>query len=244
MRLKSFAVRGLVASAGTLAVLGLAASPAWAHVSVAPSTTAAGAYTLLTFGVPHGCDHSATTKVKIQMPEEIFAVTPSVNPNWTVEKAMVALDKPVTDAHGAQITERVDAVVYTAKTPLPADLRDAFVLSLQIPTDAVDKTLIFPTVQICEKGETAWVQVPDAGQDPHSLDYPAPSFTVTAAADEHGAPEASQSPEPEASETPVAESTNAKASDDSKGLAVAGLVSGIAGVGLAGVALATRRRSA
>jgi uncharacterized protein YcnI len=247
MRLKSFPVRGLAAAAGIVAFLGLAASPAWAHVGVTASTTAAGQYTLLTFSVPHGCDGSATTKVKIQMPEEIYAVTPSVNPNWTVEKAKVALDKPITDAHGAQITERVDAVVYTAKAPLPSDLRDAFVLSLQIPKETEGKTLVFPVVQECEKGEAAWVQLPEAGQDPHSLDFPAPSFTVTAANDDHGSPAAdpSASPSPDASETPVADSSGTKATGDSwKGIAVAGLVTGIAGIAVGAVALATRRRSA
>lgn len=247
MRLKSFSARSLAAAAGTIAFLGLAASPASAHVGVAASTTVAGQYSLLTFSVPHGCDGSATTKVKIQMPEEIYAVTPSVNPNWTVEKSLVALDKPVTDAHGAEITERVDAVVYTGKTPLPSDLRDAFVLSLQIPKETEGKTLAFPVVQECEKGEAAWVQLPEAGQDPHSLDFPAPSFTVTAAKDDHGAPAAdpSASPSPEASETPVAEPSSTKASgDSSKGVAVAGLVTGLAGVALGGVALVTRRRSA
>ena len=107
--------------------------------------------------MPHGCDGSATTKVAIKVPDQVNAVTPTVNPNWDVQKVLVPLTPPVTDSHGNQITERVDQVVYTAKTPLPADLRDALVLSLQIP-DVAGQTLTFPVVQTCEVGETAWIE--------------------------------------------------------------------------------------
>ena len=156
------------------------ATAASAHVSVTPDTTTAGSYALLSFGVPHGCGDSATTQVSIQVPEQIVAVTPSVNPSWTVEKVMQDLDAPVDDGHGGQYTERVAEIVYTATTPLPDGYRDAFVLSLKLP-DAAGETLVFPTVQTCEEGESAWVQVPADGQDADDLELPAPMFDLTAA---------------------------------------------------------------
>src|SRR5699024_8102726 len=76
----------------------------------------------------------------------------------------------------------------TADTPVPDGQRDAFELSLQIPEEAADSTLYFPTVQTCEEGETAWVQIPDDGQDAHDLESPAPSVEVVAA-EEADAPE-------------------------------------------------------
>ena len=110
------------------------------------------------------------------------AVTPTVNPNWDVEKVMEELDEPIEAGHGEQITERVAEVVYTAKTPLPDGYRDAFVLSLQVPEDPAGETLYFPTIQTCEEGETAWIEIPEAGQDSEELEVPAPSIEVVAAA--------------------------------------------------------------
>ena len=72
---------------------------------------------------------------------------------------------------------------YTAKTPLPDGVRDAFELSLQLPQKA-GETLAFPAVQICEKGETAWTEVPADGQDAEELEHPAPAFEITEAVEE------------------------------------------------------------
>src|SRR5690349_14563327 len=106
------------ATAGAAGLLTLAiAAPASAHVTVTPSDTAAGAYVVLTFSVPHGCDGSPTTGITIQVPEEILSVTPTRNAYYGVEKKLVKLDKPVEDAHGNKVTERVGAVTYTSKLP-------------------------------------------------------------------------------------------------------------------------------
>ncbi|MDQ7905210.1 YcnI family protein [Phytohabitans sp. ZYX-F-186] len=161
----------------------LAAAPAAAHVTVTPTETSAGSYTVLTVSVPHGCDGAGTTKVAIKIPEDIIAVTPTVNTNWTVQKVMADLNPPVKDSHGNEVTQRVNEVVYTARAPLPDDMRDTFELSLKLP-DTPGKTLVFPSVQTCEKGETAWVQVPADGQNADDLEHPAPGFKVTEAAKE------------------------------------------------------------
>jgi periplasmic copper chaperone A len=176
-RMTQAGVAGLFAAGVVL----LTAAPAAAHVTVTPTVTSAGSYTVLSVSVPHGCDGAGTTKVAIKIPDEIVSVTPTVNPNWTVAKVMADLKPPIKDSHGNEITERVAEVVYTAKAPLADDLRDKFELSLKLP-DTPGKTLVFPSVQTCEKGETAWVQVPAAGQNADDLEYPAPGFTVTEAA--------------------------------------------------------------
>ena len=176
---------GVTAAAAALSIAG--AMPASAHVTVKTDNAAAGSYTVLQVSVPHGCDGSATTKVSIKIPEGINMVTPTRNSFYSVEKVMKDLPEPITDAHGNKITQRVDEVVYTAKTPLPADQRDVFELSTKLPEDAAGKTLYFPTVQKCEKGETAWVQMPAEGQDPHELENPSPELEVTEAVEDgHG----------------------------------------------------------
>jgi uncharacterized protein YcnI len=243
----------------------LIAAPASAHVTARPDTTAAGAYALVTFGVPHGCEGSSTTRVSIEIPDALTGVTPTVNPGWDVEMTMETLDPPVEGSHGEEITERVAEVVYTARTPLPDELRDAFVLSLKLPEDAAGDTLVFPTVQACEEGEAAWVEVAGPGEDPDDLDYPAPAFEVTAAEDDghsHGggehatddaAGEATTTGEAGASDEVElsAEAAAQVAPDDAAPAAVtwvalaigaAGLAAGAAGLLVARSALARARR--
>ncbi|MEV2240681.1 YcnI family protein [Micromonospora sp. NPDC049891] len=217
----------------TAAAVALTGAPAAAHVTVSPSVTTAGSYTVLTFGVPHGCDKSATTKVSIKVPEQIISVTPTVNSNWTVQKVMAELNPPVKDSHGNEITQRVTEVVYTAKTPLPADLRDTFELSLKLP-DAVGQTLAFPAVQTCEQGETPWVEMAGAGQDPDELEYPAPTFVLTAKADADGA---------EAAVQPVSQTTDEPAGGTGV-VSWIGLVLGALGLVAGGLALLRTRRAA
>ncbi|MBZ5737765.1 YcnI family copper-binding membrane protein [Nocardioides mangrovi] len=220
-----------------VAVIGLAlAGPASAHVTVTPSTTAAGAYTILTVSVPHGCDGSPTTKVAVKVPEDIIEVTPTRNPFYDVEKVTTKLDKPITAEDGDQITERTSQVVYTAKTPLPDGQRDAFELSLQIPEDDAGKTLVFPAIQTCEQGQTAWTEVPAAGQSEDDLEHPAPSFEVTAA-DGSGSAES-------ASTGGTTAAADSDADDSGNGLAIAGLVAGLLGLVLGGAALVRTRTGA
>lgn len=169
---------------GALALVFGGAFAANAHVDIKEGSVEAGSYTILTFGVPHACDGTATTKIAIQIPEGINAVTPTRNNLYTVEKMMEELATPLTDSHGNEVTERVAQVIYTATVPLPDGQRDAFELSLQIPENAAESTLFFPTVQTCEQGETAWVQIPEEGQDPHALDAPAPGVEVLPASNQ------------------------------------------------------------
>ncbi len=220
-----------VVPAALVGALGLAGA-ASAHVTVTPSETAAGAYTVVTVSVPHGCDGSPTTKVAIGMPDGIYSVTPTRNPFYDVEKVTEKLDQPVQDAHGNELTERVSKVVYTAETPLPDGQRDTFELSLQIPEDAAGKTLTFPAIQTCEKGETAWSEVPASGQSEDDLEHPAPAFEVTAAATgDHAAVMADT----------AAASDGDDESDGGNGIAIAGLVAGLLGLALGAVALVRTR---
>ncbi|NYJ00567.1 uncharacterized protein YcnI [Nocardioides thalensis] len=225
-------------------VVATAAAPASAHVTVTPDTTAAGSYAVLTFSVGHGCEGSPTTAIEIAMPEQVLQVTPTRNPSWDVEKVSEQLDEPVTDAHGNEVTERVAQVVYTARTPLADGYRDTFELSLQLP-DAEGETLTFPVVQKCEQGETGWVETPAEGQDPEELERPAPALTVTAADGAgHGAETATE--EEDTDSDGAGSSADAEGSDesgDSDGLAIAGLVAGIAGVVVGGAALVRSGRT-
>ena len=151
-----------------------------AHVSIEEDEVAAGSSAIVTFAFSHGCEGSPTTQVRIQMPESIPTVAPTINANWDVEKVTETLDAPIEGAHGEQITERVSEVVYTARTPVEDGFRDTFELSVTIPEDAAGQTIYFPTIQTCEAGETAWIEIPAEGQDPDELESPAPGVDVVA----------------------------------------------------------------
>jgi uncharacterized protein YcnI len=175
----------LVAAGG--AGLGLAvalSASAAAHVSIEEDEVVAGSSAIVTLAFSHGCEESPTTQVRIQMPESIPTVAPTINANWDVEKVTETLDSPIQGAHGEQITERVSEVVYTARTPVQDGFRDTFELSITVPEDAAGQTIYFPTIQTCETGESAWIEIPAEGQDHDELESPAPGVTVVAAGED------------------------------------------------------------
>jgi periplasmic copper chaperone A len=222
-----------LAAAGLLVTALVLASPASAHVTVTPSTTEAGASTLVQVSIGHGCAGSATVAVQIRIPDTVYSVTPTRNPLWdlTVQKEPVV--PPVTDQHGTRITDRVVAVTYRTDTPLPDGQRDTFDLALRLPADA-GSTLVFPTIQTCEKGESAWIEVPAAGQDPEELDLPAPSFVLTAAG-------TTASPAADVDDEVALVSRDASGSSGSSLLALGALGVAVVGV-LLGLAALTRLR--
>jgi len=234
---------GALVAAGSVALALAAPTAASAHVTAAASTTAAGAYTVVTFSLAHGCEGSPTTGLTITIPDGINSVSPTVNPNWEVVKNEVALAEPITDSHGASVTERVADVVYTAKTSLADGYRDTVSLQLQLPEDAEGESLAFPVLQTCETGSTAWDQPTVEGEDEPEL--PAPVVAVTAAEEgesHHGAGSGSASHEEEETAAATTASSTSSAGDAdvvARVLGVGGLVVGAVGVA---VALASRRR--
>ncbi|WP_185973143.1 YcnI family protein [Aeromicrobium piscarium] len=149
-------------AASTLLLLG--AAGASAHIDVSPTTTEAGAYSVLSFAVGHGCDGSATTSVAIDIPEEVVTVTPTAHPGWEISTV-------TNDDH-------VDQVVFTADQPLEDGIRDTFELALPLPETAGEE-VVFPILQTCEEGETAWTETSSEGEDEPA--HPAPYLTLTEA---------------------------------------------------------------
>ncbi|WP_354236130.1 YcnI family protein [Arthrobacter sp. UYEF3] len=220
-------------------------SGASAHVGVSPDKTSANSSALLTFAIPHGCEQSSTTKLTITLPSELNDAQPTVNPNWTAAKVTEQFPEPKKLADGSAITKRTSQIVYTAKAPLSPEFRDVLVLSVKLP-DAAGKTLYFPTLQTCEAGQVDWSQIPAAGQDAHSLQSPAPSVMVTeavAGTDVHGAHAAAVlgTAADTASGTAQASAAN---DDGGQARSWAGLVAGVGGLILGGLALLRSRKSA
>lgn len=178
---------GLIGGAALLlAGTGLAS----AHVTIKADETAAGSFALLTVAFSHGCDGSPTTQIAISVPDEIETIKPGMNYGWTVETKTddAATPDAATPAAGEEgaAPGRISEIVYTAKEPVPDGFYDQFLLQVKLPDNADGKTIAFPVVQTCEKGEVAWIQIPADGQSAEDLDNPAPSITVTAPKDDAG----------------------------------------------------------
>lgn len=181
--------RTLFVSAATAGLMAVGLASASAHVTVTPDTTDAGAYSVLTFAASHGCEGSPTSSFTISIPESISDAKPTIYPGWDVKKVEEKLSEPMTTADGSTVTKHIGKIIYTATTPLEDGYRMAFEVQVKNP-DSAGETLAFPTLQSCVKGQTDWSQLPAEGADPHELEAPAPSYTLTAAsaqAEHHGA---------------------------------------------------------
>lgn len=154
--------RGLAVASASAALTVAFPAIASAHVHATPSSAPIGGYTDLAFGVGHGCDGSPTTKIEFTVPEELEKVTPNVNANWDITK----------ESTGSGENEKVQKVIYTAKTPLPSDLKDSLTLSVKVTNDAKPSTVEVPTLQTCEKGSMNWAE------KDHDSDYPAPTVEL------------------------------------------------------------------
>ena len=151
--------RAALSGLAAIGLVALGATSATAHVTITPSTTAAGATAELRVGIPHGCVGSATTAISIRMPEGVSDVTASGTDRWAVEQA-------------------ADALTWTTDEPLPDAEHDEVKFSVRLPDDA-GATLVFPVIQQCEEGEAAWTEVGEHGEGHDALERPAPVLVVT-----------------------------------------------------------------
>lgn len=220
MRSTTTITAGIIGGAVLAVVLPLAAS---AHVSVSPDELVAGDHGVLTFSFSHGCETSPTTALKVTIPKGLASVSPTADGDWTID----------VERGGDGL---VSAVTYTALTPVPIDLRGAVSMGVGLDEDTPD-TLAFPVVQTCVEGSTEWTQLAKDGEDPHSLDTPAPVVTVAPASAEGG----HDMPDGHA-ETSATSDATATASDPLPvALGAGGLLAGLAALVVA--VLAYRRRA-
>jgi uncharacterized protein YcnI len=161
------------------AVATLMASSASAHVTLENRQATIGAGYKAVFAVPHGCAGSATTKIRVQIPEGVIAVKPMPKAGWNVEviKGKYAAEY---DFHGTKFSEGVKEVVWSGGK-LPDDYYDEFVVSTFL-TGALkpDTVLYFPTVQECEQGVSRWIEIPEGDHAAHAHDskWPAPGVKL------------------------------------------------------------------
>lgn len=243
----------LVFGAVSICVFGLAA-PASAHITVNPEEATQGGYARLAFRVPNESQTASTTRVQVVLPENapVASVATMPVPGWTVTTEKRKLSQPL-EADGSQITEVVSTITWTATAGAavkPGQFQE-FPVEMG-PLPAVDR-MVFKTLQTYSDGTVQrWIEEPPAnGQEEPA--NPAPVLKLApAAASAAASPSAASgasapaspatSPSAAAAAAPVAEGEDA----DWPALAVgiAGLVAGLAGIGLAAVALRRARTAA
>jgi uncharacterized protein YcnI len=164
----------------TIAVAALAAAaPAFAHVTLEGREAAIGSSYKAVFVVPHGCAGSATTKIRVQIPEGVIGVKPMPKPGWNVE-AIKGKYASEYDFHGAKLSEGVKEVVWSGGK-LPDDFYDEFVISTFLTGTLKPNTMLyFPVVQECEQGVSRWIEIPpDGATRSHEGKWPAPGVKLT-----------------------------------------------------------------
>jgi uncharacterized protein YcnI len=131
------------------------------------------------FAVPHGCAGSATTKIRVQIPDGVIDVKPMPKPGWNVEVVKGKYAAPY-DFHGGKILEGAKEVVWSGGK-LADDNYDEFVISTYLTaTLKPDTVLYFPTVQECEQGVSRWIDIPADAEHAHDTKSPAPGVKLIA----------------------------------------------------------------
>jgi uncharacterized protein YcnI len=151
----------------------LVATAAFAHVVLDKPTAPAGQSYKAVLRVGHGCEGSATTGIKVIIPNEFRGAKPMPKVGWTLTTNLTKLDKPY-DSHGRTVTEDVAEISWTANSKdnwLPDAWYDEFVLRGGLPGQA--GPMWFKVLQSCEKGRNDWAQVPTSGTSTEGLKSPA-----------------------------------------------------------------------
>jgi uncharacterized protein YcnI len=147
-----------------------------AHITLEAQSASAGSSYKAVFRVPHGCEGTATVKIRVRLPDGVINVKPQPKPGWEISKVMEKLAKPMTLDHGREITETIREVDWSGGK-LPDDFYDEFVLRAELP-DKPGATIYFPVVQECEKGINRWIEIPEPGKSSRDYKEPAPGLKL------------------------------------------------------------------
>jgi uncharacterized protein YcnI len=177
-------IRSLLISA-----LGLAGVvPAAAHVTLETQEGNIGMPYKAVLRVPHGCEGSATTALRVRIPDGVIAVKPMPKPGWTLTTSSGKYSKTYTFFHNAKLSEGVTEITWSGGK-LPDAWYDEFVFQGFLAGDLeAGKTLYFPVVQECEQGVHRWIEIPAAGKSAADYPEPAPALRLLPGAPQPGVP--------------------------------------------------------
>jgi uncharacterized protein YcnI len=159
-------------AAGALLCVGIAS----AHVTLETRQAPVGTSYKAVLRVPHGCDGSATTALRVRIPAGIVAVKPMPKPGWKLDIVSGTYAKPAT-LRGSKVSEGVTELAWSGGKLADA-YYDEFVFTSALADELeAGQTVYFPVVQECEKGVHRWIEVPAAGAQTESAE-PAPALNL------------------------------------------------------------------
>lgn len=143
----------------------LAVSAASAHVVLPPEAALAGSHYDAAFSVGHACTGAqATTALVVQLPAGFRLLQVLPHPGWSVSA-------PPAGTLGGEVR-------WSAQSPeaaLHGHEKAVFTVRGQLPE--TPGTLYFPVQQLCDVGQSDWVQIPTPG-DSAKLPMPAARLQV------------------------------------------------------------------
>lgn len=231
----------LTGAAVLVGVVGLAA-PAAAHITVNPRQATVGDYARLDFRVPNESDTASTVVVEVVMDEAapVASVSLARVPGWTAQVQKAPVDPPL-EVHGAEVVEAVSRIIWTADSPetgvQPGEFID-FPVSLG-PLPDVEQ-MVFKSLQTYSDGNVVrWIEVPVPGQEEPATPASVLALVPAGAGDTPTGPAAA----PDADDTAATgEDTDAPGAGLALGVGVAGLLAGLGGLLLGGLAFTRARR--
>jgi uncharacterized protein YcnI len=171
---------------GALVLAGLV--PATAHVTLETQEATIGMPYKAVLRVPHGCDGSATTALRVRIPDGVIAVKPMPKPGWTLTTNSGKYSKTYSFFHNAKLSEGVTEIAWSGGK-LPDAWYDEFVFQGFLAGDLeADKMLYFPVVQECEQGVHRWIEIPADGKSAADYSEPAPALRLLPGGPQPGIP--------------------------------------------------------
>jgi uncharacterized protein YcnI len=173
-------LKALMAAAVAAAALLGSAVPAWAHVTVDPSTASQGSEITLRFRVPNEASSANVVKVDIAFPTDHPLLGVAVEPlaGWTITVTEAKLN-PAVQTDDGPVTQAVSEVAWMAATSggtAPGQFQEFPVLVQQLPKDTTQ--VVFKAIQTYSDGTVVrWIDPVAAGQA--TADHPTPILTLT-----------------------------------------------------------------
>lgn len=151
--------------------------PAAAHITLETREAPVGAGYKAVLRVPHGCEGTATTSVRVRIPDGVIRAKPMPKPGWTLTTVIGKYPKTYELFH-AKISEGVTEISWSGGK-LPDAHYDEFVFQGNLADDLEPgKMLYFPVVQECEKGVHRWIEIPAEGKGAGDYREPAPGLKL------------------------------------------------------------------
>lgn len=138
-------------------------SAAGAHVTLERPEAEVGSSYKAVLKIPHGCNGSPTTAIRVRLPAGIIAVKPMPKPGWQLDVVTGKYPKPYR-LRGATVSEGVTEIVWHGGKLLDAHY-DEFVFTGIIAEELSGTPAIYvPVVQECVKGVHRWIETSTGAQ--------------------------------------------------------------------------------